>query len=149
MSQFRDELSLIPRGAWITAVVIGFLLAVGVGAAIWNNAVDIAIFILPVAVMLEVYILLVGYVYGDARRRGMRYAVWTLIAIFVPNAIGILLYFLLRDPLRRPCPSCGVGCKTGQAYCPHCGFALRPICRECKRPLEESWRNCPHCGVAI
>jgi hypothetical protein len=27
--------------------------------------------------------------------------------IFVPNAIGFILYFLMRDPLRVNCPKCG------------------------------------------
>ena len=30
---------------------------------------------------------------------------WTLLAIFIPNAIGIILYFILRDPVPVPCPS--------------------------------------------
>ena len=45
------------------------------------------------------YTLLIGYIYGDARRRGMRYVMWTLLAIFLFNGIGIILYFILREPL--------------------------------------------------
>jgi hypothetical protein len=56
---------------------------------------------------LLVFVLLIGYVNGDARRRGMRYVLWTLLAIFIPNAIGIILYFVLRDPLMRVCQQCG------------------------------------------
>ncbi len=48
---------------------------------------------------LFVLVLLIGYVYADAKRRGMRYVMWTLLAIFIPNAIGIILYFVMRDPL--------------------------------------------------
>ena len=44
------------------------------------------------------YIALIGYVNADSRRRGMRSLMWTLLAIFVPNALGIILYFVLRDP---------------------------------------------------
>jgi hypothetical protein len=29
-------------------------------------------------------------------------------AIFIPNAIGIILYFVLRDPLMRVCQQCAV-----------------------------------------
>ena len=33
---------------------------------------------------------------------------WTLLAIFIKTYIGIILYFLLRDPLPTPCPKCGL-----------------------------------------
>src|SRR4051812_46432105 len=35
-------------------------------------------------------VLALGYVYGDARRRNMPAALWTLIAFFVPNLLGFL-----------------------------------------------------------
>ena len=153
MSQFRKELRVIPRTVWIIALVLLLMIPT---AAIVLTAVGVKdpwfIPFLPLTatlILLSIYVLLVGYVNGDARRRGMRYVVWTLLAIFVPNAIGIILYFLLREQLQRPCPSCGAGYKLGLAYCPHCGTAVGRICPECKRPIEESWKNCAHCGVPV
>ena len=64
--------------------------------------------------LLAGYALLIGYVYGDARRRGMRYVMWTLLAIFLFNGIGIILYFILREPLMVYCSRCGAG-RTAQS----------------------------------
>ena len=35
MSRFRDEVSLIPRLAWITALVVAILCVIGVGVFLW------------------------------------------------------------------------------------------------------------------
>jgi hypothetical protein len=152
MSRFRDELRVIPIVAWILASIIGLVMgAAAVGVRLIGQPLGFAEFflIIPIAIFLVIYVLLAGYVYGDARRRGMRYVVWTLLAIFVPYGIGILLYFLLREPITRPCPSCGALHKAGLAYCPNCGAAVGRVCAQCSRPAEESWRNCGHCGAAL
>ena len=78
-------------------------------------------------VPIALWVLLVGYVYGDARRRAMNAVLWTLLAIFIPSGIGIILYFILRDPIPAVCPGCG---------------ALA-------QPVEASWRNCPSCGASL
>ena len=94
-------------------------------------------------------ILLIGYVYGDARRRGMRYVMWTLLAIFLFNGIGIILYFILREPLLGYCSRCGKPASHGFAYCPHCGAGLRPSCPACHRVIEGPWSHCAWCGAPI
>ena len=93
--------------------------------------------------------LLVGYVFGDARRRGMNHVLWTLLAIFIPNAIGVILYFILRDPIPVPCPSCGALARKGHAYCAGCGTAVRVACPQCRQPVEPGWRNCARCGAGL
>src|SRR5712691_5230109 len=103
--------SVIPVGAWVTAgaiFVLGFCL--GNLLMIRENHAPLPVRILfPTLVPLFVsgYALLAGYVYGDARRRGMRYVLWTLLAIFLFNGIGIILYFILREPLLGYCSKCG------------------------------------------
>jgi hypothetical protein len=67
------------------------------------------------------FILSVGYVYGDAKRRGMPPFLWALVAFMVPNLVGFLLYFLLRKPLSQACAGCGRAIPSGVAFCPHCG----------------------------
>ncbi len=94
-------------------------------------------------------ILLIGYVNGDARRRGMRYVMWTLLAIFIPHAIGIILYFILRDPLPRHCAACGGTVAARHVFCPQCGASSSPACTQCGKPVESSWANCPYCGVKL
>jgi hypothetical protein len=74
-----------------------------------------------VGLFAAAYVLALGYVYGDAARRGMPPVSWTLLAFFVPNLVGFLLYLLLRKPFLAPCGQCGQGVRQGLAFCPHCG----------------------------
>jgi hypothetical protein len=97
-------------------------------------------------VVVFFYVLLIGYVYGDAKRRRMRYVMWTLLAIFIPNAIGIVLYFVLRDPLPSPCRSCRASVPVAFAYCPKCGTLMKRVCDGCGRAVETDWMNCAYCG---
>lgn len=107
------------------------------------------LFAFGVILVVPIYVLFIGYVNGDAKRRGMRSAVWTWAAALVPNALGIILYFLLRDPLLVSCPSCGMQANKGFAYCPKCGIELAPACPACQKPVERGWSNCPYCGKKL
>jgi endonuclease III len=95
------------------------------------------------------WVALIGYIYGDAKRRQMRYVMWTLLSIFIPNAIGMILYFILRDPLPKPCPGCGHVEKAKFPFCPHCGTLLQPTCQKCDKPVEPTWANCAYCGQQL
>src|SRR5215213_7903850 len=94
-------------GSIATAVcILLFVYAVGEDASRWPPIAKV-LFATGLPLIVFFYLLLAGYVYNDARRRGMRHVMWTLLAIFVPNAIGFILYFIMRDPLQNPCSSCG------------------------------------------
>ena len=97
-------------------------------------------------VLMALYVLLVGYVWADAKRRGMNAVLWVLLAIFIPNAIGIILYFILRSPLPVPCPSCHTPAAKDQAFCAACGTAVRQACPSCRQPVQEGWTHCGGCG---
>ena len=154
MSRFLKELRVIPKPAWI----IGWLLYACITLPMFFFVVptdsDIgrwprwgqALFVYGIFLFAVALVALIGYVYGDAKRRQMRYVMWTLLAIFIPDAIGIILYFILRDPLPKPCPGCGNFVKTGFPFCPHCGTAVRPTCPNCGKPGDPGWTNCPYCG---
>jgi hypothetical protein len=71
--------------------------------------------------LVAIWILCLGYVYADARRRAMPAIPWTLIAALVPNLLGFLFYFALRRPLIPPCVQCGQPGEIGR-FCPSCGF---------------------------
>jgi hypothetical protein len=73
-------------------------------------------------VVISIWILGLGYVYADARRRGMPPILWTLIAVFIPNLLGFLLYFAMRRPIALPCPNCGQANTPGQRFCSWCGY---------------------------
>jgi RNA polymerase subunit RPABC4/transcription elongation factor Spt4 len=158
MSRFTEELSVIPRTArliaalvWIAATT-GLVLLVASGRdhelASAPQAMRIFVIVFP-PIVLTVYALLIGYVYADAKRRGMRYVMWTLLAMFIPDGIGIILYFVLRDPPMRACPGCAQLAKSGFTFCPHCGTSLLPTCPNCGRGVEPGWSNCPQCGTKL
>ena len=118
MSRFDQEWALVPAAARWIATLVGLVVAASIGGIffvpflierdlkgffIFGPFFLLAAFAGSVA---AAYVLLVGYVYGDSRRRGMNHVLWTLLAIFIPNAIGIILYFILREPVPLPCPAC-------------------------------------------
>jgi len=152
----QKEIQVVPKFVWAVALLayvgvsIGLIFVAIPGYPDTSNlpqAGKVALGLFAGAVP-AIYILLLGYIYGDAKRRGMRYIVWTLLAIFVPNAIGIILYFILRDPMPVFCPSCGARVKSTFTFCPQCAKALRPTCLQCGRALEHTWSHCPNCGAA-
>ena len=156
MSRLSKELSIIPTVARVLAAIVYFGTAVGFWAMFTfgppgNGAPPVAKFLLIcfAGIPLAIYTLLIGYVNADARRRGMRYIMWTLLAIFIPNAIGIIVYFILRDPVMKPCPNCSQIAKPGFAFCPHCGYNLAPACPNCRRAVEPGWKNCAACGTSL
>ena len=76
---------------------------------------------LTFGVFTAAFYLALGYVYGDAKRRQMPPWVWVIAALFIPNLIGFILYFLFRRPLLDPCRHCGKPIRAGEAFCSHCG----------------------------
>jgi predicted nucleic acid-binding Zn ribbon protein len=73
-------------------------------------------------VVIAIWVLGLGYVNADARRRGMPPILWTLIAALIPNLLGFLLYFALRQPIALPCPHCGRPITAVQRFCSWCGY---------------------------
>ncbi len=98
--------------------------------------------------LLGLYSVLIGYVNQDAGRRNMSRLLWTLVAIFVPNGLGILLYFVLRKPITAHCPQCAAEIEPGFSFCPRCSHKLSPICSQCQRAVGGDDVYCPYCGTA-
>jgi RNA polymerase subunit RPABC4/transcription elongation factor Spt4 len=99
--------------------------------------------------VLGCYAVLIGYVNQDAGRRNMSRLLWTLISIFVPNGLGIVLYFVLRKPRPAHCPQCDAVVESGFSYCPRCRTRLQPVCPHCQRSVTPSDRFCPYCGGTL
>ncbi len=156
-SGFWAELRVIPVPARIIAgfaylgLCLVLIMVINLHPDDWRNWNDVEkiLFAALIPLFLSVLVLLIGYVNGDAKRRGMRRVVWTLLAIFVPNALGIILYFLLRDPLPSTCPGCGNRVGGAYSFCPQCGTVLAPACPNCRRAVERTWTNCAFCGTKL
>jgi len=151
MTPQGENRSVIPTVAWVLgALVPGFVLFLCLVAAT-NSKLglpEVMIFTFG-SCLLGAWAVLIGYVYGDAKRRGMRYVLWTWLAILIPNGIGVILYFILREPLMIYCSRCGNCSKPGFAYCPSCGSAMAPTCPNCKKIVQSGWPHCAYCGTAL
>jgi hypothetical protein len=146
-------MKIIPRPAWVLAAAMGIAVAALVFYAVTQEyALEFAPLFLVggfLLVTFVVFFLLLGYIYADAKRRGMRPVLWLLLAFFIPNAIGILLYFILREPLLVACPRCGAGTKAAFPFCPACGAGLANTCPSCRSAIESGWTHCARCGAQL
>lgn len=154
---FSQELHVVPAWAWIFGVLLFFCMSVFM---IWiapnlpsqHNPPPywIRIWLGPLlGIVLFCWFALVGYVNRDSGPRGMSRVAWTLLALFVPNGLGFILYFLLRHPLQEPCPSCGAQVESGFNFCPKCDTKLHPHCAQCQRSVRLTDKFCPYCGYEL
>ena len=92
------------------------------------------------------YMLLVGYVSRDVKRRDMSAALWLLIVILMPGGIGGVVYFLLRQPILSRCPHCSTEITSTFHFCPQCQFQMAPVCGQCFRGVQITDVYCTQCG---
>src|SRR5580704_12620359 len=156
---FWGNLGLIQPVTWTIALILFFGMQALFWFVIWphshpddlaklTEAGRIGLPLVASSVLL-IYVLLIGFIRVDAQRRGMRYVMWTLLAILIPDAIGIILYFVLRDPLPTPCPKCSRLSAQSFTFCPSCGAELMRTCRVCHKKLGAGWLNCAYCGTPV
>ena len=149
---FSAEVSIIPVWGWILAV-IGFAAMQVVAQVVRQpdapTPIVRALMGLLVGAVVACYLLLIGYITPDARRRGMSPVLWTFVAILIPNALGMVLYFILRQPIRSACPQCGSFVQRGFNFCPHCSHKLSPSCPKCQHMVSAADVYCPYCGTAL
>ncbi|MFQ5696568.1 MAG: zinc ribbon domain-containing protein [Terriglobia bacterium] len=156
----KAELKVIPAVAWAVAGVVLLLwMAVAVPLIVQQAEKKPGEPEIPLGVLhalltfsglvLGIWVLMVFYVNTDAGRRQMNRLLWTLLVIFIPNAIGFIVYFLLRQPIAQPCPKCRVLVRPDFAYCPACGQSLTSTCPACHHPVESGWLACAFCGAKL
>lgn len=153
-TRFRDEIRSISPWAYALAIAVFLFATVALTIVIGkdHNAPPPPVrFLLGLlcGVCLGGYILLVGYINQDAGRRGMSRLLWTVVAIVVPNGLGIVLYFVLRKPRSACCPQCNAVLEPGFSFCPRCRYHLQPICSSCRRSVNLGDQYCPYCGGAL
>lgn len=95
---------------------------------------------------LASYVLLIGYISRDVRRRGMSAGVWMLVVLVMPGGIGAVVYFLMRQPVLLRCPSCSTEISSSFHFCPQCQFQFAPVCGRCFRGTQVTDIYCVNCG---
>jgi Phospholipase_D-nuclease N-terminal len=96
--------------------------------------------------LLSSYVLLIGYVSRDVRRRDMSATLWMLLVLVMPGGIGAVVYFLLRQPILSRCPNCSTQINSTCNFCPQCQFQMAPVCGRCFRDVRITDVYCKQCG---
>ena len=166
--RFWDEFRIIP-GWLIFLVIVLFLIAQGIALFVNLSApqrgdqifppefkdnlvlasLALAGIVTAASLGMAIFIFLIAYVNRDAKRRGMHSALWTLLALLLSwpfPFLGVIIYFLMREPLPYPCPACGTNVGARFNFCPNCKCNLHPACPQCKREVAETDKFCVNCG---
>jgi len=99
--------------------------------------------------LAALYVLMVGYVSRDAPRRNMSTRLWVVICLAMQGGIGLVLYFLLRQPVVARCPSCGASIHTEFHFCPQCAYQVSAACGNCYRGVRVTDLYCVYCGHSL
>jgi hypothetical protein len=156
-TRFMDEVGIISPWAYATASLAYAMAGAAIVFAKLTDKSGDRFHTLPALIPLGIlgataiacYILLIGYVNKDAGRRGMSRVGWTLLAICVPHALGIVLYFVLRKPRALHCPQCNEVVGLGYGFCPRCRCRLNAVCPRCQRGVGDGDKFCCYCGGEI
>lgn len=172
-STFREELRIVPKWLLWTCVALT-LLAVVIGVAMNLDGIKTggAIFpgdeslrhdpllstfgliaaILGSGLFVSLFLLTLGWVYRDAKRRGMNGALWTLLVLILAPMylfIGLIIYLLVREPLPYSCPQCASSVSARFNFCPNCKYNLQPACPQCQKEVSDTDKFCPYCATPL
>jgi hypothetical protein len=133
--RLRRFLSIVPKTVQLWAsVLVGCTVLIGLvagyktahqGAVLRTMSVDGSA-ALVFGIALAIWLLCLGFVFADARRRAMRPIPWVLVAALFPHLLGFLLYFVLRQPIASTCTHCGLTVPLHQPFCSWCGSPQSP-----------------------
>jgi hypothetical protein len=170
-NSFWQELKVIPR--WLVQTVmalyaLALIIGISVNISLMKSGGDsfppdmqgqpllaslaLAGVITAGALMLSIWLFMLGYVYRDAKRRGMSPGLWTVLVLILSPAygfIGLIIYLLVREPLPYTCPQCSASVSARFNFCPNCKCNLHPACPNCQREVADSDKFCPYCAVEL
>ena len=146
----EDQLSMIPTWSVVLAIIVFAAVQYLFHGVLPHRRTEL----LPMRLLMGYswgtafasYVLLVGYVSRDVRRRRMPAGLWMLIVVVMPGGIGAVVYFLLRQPMMIPCPHCSTEINSSVHFCPQCRFQLAPVCGRCFREVQITDVYCMQCG---
>ena len=146
----EDQLNLIPAWSVILAIVVFAAAQYLFQGVLPHHRREL----LPMRILMgyswgtvfATYVLLIGYVSRDVKRRGMSAGLWMLVCVVLPGGIGAVVYFMLRQPVLSRCPNCSTSIAATYHYCPQCQFQMAPVCGECHRGVKITDVFCTQCG---
>jgi|CZKL01.1.fsa_nt_gi hypothetical protein len=128
--KLRRFFSVVPKAVQLSAVVIvacAVLIGLGVGYLAADQGAGLRTMslygsaALVLGIVIATWLLCLGFVFADARRRAMRPVLWILVAGLFPHLLGFLLYFVMRQPIAKTCTHCGQTIPLHQRFCSWCG----------------------------
>jgi len=171
--RFRDELRIIPKWLIVLCLLL-YILALFIGVAVNQHGFETNGSIFPGdeslrhepelsflglsgvitfgAIALSILFFSLGYVYRDAKRRGMNPGLWTLLVLLLSGGyffIGFIIYLLVREPLPFTCPQCSASVNARFNFCPNCKCNLHPACPQCQREVSDADKFCPYCATDL
>ena len=146
----EDQLSLIPVWSVILAVIVFVAIQYLFQVYMPHRRHEM----MPMRILMgyswgtafATYVLLIGYVSRDVKRRNMSAGLWMLVVIVMPGGIGAVVYFLLRQPILSRCPHCSTEIASSIHFCPQCQFQVAPVCGRCFRGVQITDVYCTQCG---
>jgi len=147
-AKFTQELRVIPRWLVWTCLTL-YILAIIIGMSVngYNMRSNGTVFpddsfrsmpflsdlalagaITGVAIFVSIFLFMLGYVYRDAKRRGMNPALWTLLVLILSPAYMFNARF---------------------NFCPNCKYNLHPACPQCQREVSDHDKFCPFCATEL
>jgi len=130
--KLRGFLNIVPNAVQLWAAILG-VSAVLIALVMGYKTADQGAVLRTICVfggaglltgtVVAIWLLCLGFVFADARRRDMRSVLWVLVAAFFPHLLGFLLYFVMRHPIVATCNQCGKRLAQQQPFCSWCGGA--------------------------
>ncbi len=124
--KFAMAIAVLAVPVWVAYFASSFGRSYLASKGFFNTMPKALWFGVTFGIFTAAFLLALGYVYGDAKRRGMPAWAWAIAAALIPNLIGFILYFVFRAPLLGPCHSCGKPIRGEEAFCSHCGCSQGP-----------------------
>lgn len=102
-------------------------------------------------IVLSMPVLIGVFVYRDAKKHHLNQWMWTLVAVYVPYLLGVIIYLVIRNNEKNKlkCLSCGKTVEKDYVMCPHCGHSLKQKCQSCNKYVNEEWKICPYCEAKL
>jgi hypothetical protein len=171
-TKFTEELRVIPKWlVWTCITLYVLALVIGIGVNVHNlqtggpifpdesmrqepemSCAALAAAITAGALFLSSLLFMLGYVFRDAKRRGMNAGLWTVLVLILSGGyffIGLIIYLLVREPLPYTCPQCAANVNARFNFCPNCKYNLHPACPQCQREVSDTDKFCAYCATEL
>lgn len=125
--KYRNNRGLILAAAILVLfILVRFGIFFAVSGGFSGIAMAIPLFLLGVIFFWLLMSAFFGaWVYQDCRKRGDDPVLWVIIIFLATPVIGLLIYFLRRREIKRPCPACGHPVPLRAKYCEECGAYIQ------------------------